>query len=404
MDNTLTSLISDQLPRLAELLGRRALRARNQEFETLGLAPIWQVERDLELLTRRLPWAQITSAYRDLLRNSGQFIAGMYEIRVAAMLVPFVDTLELAPRIGARKCDLKCEVGGKEIFLEVSTREDYFPFEKDKKKNNVATTPLRGRVTVEASFDPTTARDDLAIWEVPASQELRERIREEVSQLPPGELTALVLGAPGGRLEYMEQALRGDVIVGTMSELEPGHERVPNGLFDVSDDLGGVSRLSAVIWMKLVPHFHDVRVHSRLFRNPRASCALPSEIEEVFRLVFDRRAVLLRELERIKKILLEEYKPERVILFGSLAGDYGFRPGGAERPDAVHEWSDIDLAIVKSTGLRFVDRIREVMGLVQSRVGLNVLVLTPEEFERAEKGGHFFVKNEILKKGWVLFP
>ena len=50
MDNALISLISDRLPRLAELLGNRKLCARKHEFERLGMIPLWQVERDLELL------------------------------------------------------------------------------------------------------------------------------------------------------------------------------------------------------------------------------------------------------------------------------------------------------------------------------------------------------------------
>lgn len=402
MDSTFTSWISSQLPRLAELLGERELRARDHEFQRLGNAPLWQVERDLQLLTRRVPWTLIRRAYRDLLRNPEHFIEAMYEIRVSAMLAPIADKLELAPKIGSGKCDLKCEVRGKEIFIEVSTREDYFPFEKNKK--NVPITPLPGRVTVEASFDPTTAGDDPLIRGIPASQELRERILREISQLPSGELTVLVVGAPGGRSEYIEWALWGDVVIQAKSGQEPQPVRVPNGLFDVQDDLGGTSRLSALIWMRLVPHFHDVRAHSRLFTNPLAARPLSSEIEEVFRNVFDKRQVLLGELERIKRTLLEKYDPERIILFGSLADDYGVRPGGAQRPDTVHEWSDIDLAIVKSTPLRFMDRIREVMDLVEPHVGLNVLVYTPEEFARAGREGHFFVREEILKKGRVLFP
>ncbi|MBI2210625.1 MAG: nucleotidyltransferase domain-containing protein [Deltaproteobacteria bacterium] len=115
----------------------------------------------------------------------------------------------------------------------------------------------------------------------------------------------------------------------------------------------------------------------------------------MFRKLFDRRETLLRELERIKSKLVEQYRPERIILFGSLADD---------SPDAVHEWSDIDLTIVKSTPANFLDRIREVMDLLQPRVGLNVIVYTPEEFNRAEQEGRFFVRDEILKKGQVLFP
>jgi predicted nucleotidyltransferase len=194
----------------------------------------------------------------------------------------------------------------------------------------------------------------------------------------------------------MESALWGDEVIRAREGIDEWwRARVDNGLFRIPDDIGGVSKLAALVWMKLVPHFHDVRVHSRLFMNPLATCPLTPEIEEVLRSVFDRRAILLRELERIKKTLLEQYHPERIILFGSLADD---------SRDRVHEWSDLDLAIVKSTSLRFTERIGEVMDLLQPRVGLNVLVFTPEEFERAEQEGNFFVSDEILKKGKVLFP
>jgi predicted nucleotidyltransferase len=342
-------------------------------------------------------WAEVARAYRKLVRNPWKFIEAMYEIRIAAMLAPFAGKLELAPKIGRRRYDLKCTIRDEEAFFEVTTQTDTFP--------RAYNGDVYGRVTVEKSFDPTSKGEDPTVRETPASKELRDRVLHEISQLPSGELGVLVVGAPGGRSEYMDWALYGDEVIRTKEgSNECWTDRVPNGLFCVPDDRGGVSRLSALVWMKLVPHFHDVRVHSRLFVNPRASRKLSAEAEESLRTLFDRRAVLLRELERIKKILLDDYKPERVVLFGSLANDYGFRAGGVERPDAVHEWSDIDLVIVKSTGLRFVDRVREVMDMVLPKVGLNVLVLTPEEFERAEKGGHFFVKNEILKKGWVLFP
>ena len=395
MDNTLTSSILNQSPRLAQLLGVRNLRARAHEFERLGTIALWQVERDLELLTRHLPRAKVAKAYRDLLQNAGQFIAAMYEIRVAAMLAPIADKLELAPKVGAAKCDLKCELGGQEVFLEVTTKEDRFPsaYESDTIADDA---PVYGRVTVEASFDPTTARDYPEIRGIPASQELRQRITDKVRQLPSGKVTLLIVGARGGHSLDMESALWGDEIYkGNSIRRGIRKERVPNGLFCLSDDKGGISRISAIVWMKLVPHFHDVKVYSRLFTNRRAAHPLSPQIEGIFRKLFDRRETLLRELERIKRKLLEHYRPERIILFGSLAND---------SPDAVHEWSDIDLAIVKSTPASFLDRIREVMDLLQPRVGLNVIVYTPEEFNRAEQEGHFFVRDEILKKGHVLFP
>lgn len=393
MANSLTSLISEQLPRLAELLGSNALDVRNTEFEKLGVSPLWQVERDLQLLNRHLPSTEIAKAYRHLLRNQGKLIEALYEIRVAAMLAPFTDKLELSPAIGTRKCDLKFEIGGKKIFLEVTTREDKFPpvYESD----NVEEAPVYSRVTVESSFDSTTTRDDPHLRTTPASKELRDRILDELSQLPHGEPAVLVVGARGGRSDHMEWALWGDEVIRAKSGGGWRPEKVPNGLFRISDEMGGASRLSALVWMKLVPHFHDVRVHGRLFTNPLAAYPLSPEAEEVFLRVFDRRAILQRELERITKILVEKYYPKRIILFGSLAD---------ESQDSIHEWSDIDLAVVKSTSSRVTDRILEVMNLLEPRVSLNVVVYTPEEFDRAEREGNFFVRDEILKKGRTLFP
>ncbi|MBI3616404.1 MAG: nucleotidyltransferase domain-containing protein [Candidatus Omnitrophica bacterium] len=50
-----------------------------------------------------------------------------------------------------------------------------------------------------------------------------------------------------------------------------------------------------------------------------------------------RKSLLEQELRRMIRVIVREYKPERIILFGSLA------------QGTTHEWSDIDLAIVKDT-------------------------------------------------------
>jgi len=103
-----------------------------------------------------------------------------------------------------------------------------------------------------------------------------------------------------------------------------------------------------------------------------------------------RRTLLEAELERWVRLLIENYNPQRILLFGSLA------------TGAVDEWSDVDLVIVKETPLRFLDRIREVLELLHPRVGVDVLVYTPEEFDRLtqERG---FVRQEILEKGQLLY-
>ena len=70
-----------------------------------------------------------------------------------------------------------------------------------------------------------------------------------------------------------------------------------------------------------------------------------------------RRAALQAELECIVRVLVEQYDPECVILYGSFAhGD-------------IHEWSDLDLCVIKRTEKRFIERLEEVGLLTLPRVG-----------------------------------
>jgi uncharacterized protein len=103
-----------------------------------------------------------------------------------------------------------------------------------------------------------------------------------------------------------------------------------------------------------------------------------------------RSNLLETELKRYVHVLREEYAPERIILFGSLATAQS------------HEWSDIDLLIVKETGLRFLDRTKEVIRLLKPQVGVDILVYTPEEF-RQMSSQRPFVRDEIIGKGQVLY-
>jgi len=88
-----------------------------------------------------------------------------------------------------------------------------------------------------------------------------------------------------------------------------------------------------------------------------------------------------------------EYKPQKVILFGSYAR-------GKPTED-----SDIDLFIVKDTDARMVDRFVEVKQLIydpQLRIPVSPLVYTPEELEERLDMGDDFVK-EVMSEGKVLY-
>jgi len=104
----------------------------------------------------------------------------------------------------------------------------------------------------------------------------------------------------------------------------------------------------------------------------------------------ERKKVLEKEVERIVSIIKEEYSPERIILFGSLANG------------KVHEWSDIDLLIVKETDKRPVDRTLEICKLIHPKVGIDLFVYTPNEYEALVREKFFFLVS-ILREGKVLY-
>lgn len=67
---------------------------------------------------------------------------------------------------------------------------------------------------------------------------------------------------------------------------------------------------------------------------------------------------MVEELSRIVEVIKEEYDPERIIVFGSMAGNN------------IHEWSDIDLLVVKRTSKRPLERVLELGRLVKPKVGI----------------------------------
>jgi predicted nucleotidyltransferase len=103
-----------------------------------------------------------------------------------------------------------------------------------------------------------------------------------------------------------------------------------------------------------------------------------------------RTLELQEELKRWIEVLKNEYDPEKIILFGSFING------------KIKRWSDIDLVIIKETGNPFLDRIKEVILLLRPKVGIDVLVYTPSEFENLCATRTFF-KNEICLKGRTVY-
>jgi predicted nucleotidyltransferase len=104
-----------------------------------------------------------------------------------------------------------------------------------------------------------------------------------------------------------------------------------------------------------------------------------------------RYVTLSTTLEQIVHILVINYRPEKIILFGSMA-----------QPD-VGEWSDLDLVIVKETSLPFMRRLKEVALLCLAPVSVDFLVYTPSEFAELVAQKNPFILNEVVAKGRVLY-
>lgn len=104
----------------------------------------------------------------------------------------------------------------------------------------------------------------------------------------------------------------------------------------------------------------------------------------------DREKALKDELHRITEVIKNEYDPEEIVLFGSLADNH------------VHEWSDIDLLVIKQTDKRPIERTMEVVRLVQPKVGIDLFIYTPAEYDVLLRERYSFLLN-ILKTGRTVY-
>ena len=102
------------------------------------------------------------------------------------------------------------------------------------------------------------------------------------------------------------------------------------------------------------------------------------------------RATFLKELDRITVQLIEKYKPEKIILFGSATRGEG-------------EINDIDLFIIKKNVPHYgADRITELYHLLSVDAPVDYIVYKPEEAKERLSLGDPFIKK-IFKEGKVLY-
>ena len=102
------------------------------------------------------------------------------------------------------------------------------------------------------------------------------------------------------------------------------------------------------------------------------------------------RVIALEKIDDIKKQLIEKYKPEKIILFGSSAW-------------GVEDINDIDLFIIKREVPYYgADRIIELYRMMDVDAAVDFIVYKPEEVEERLALGDPFIKK-ICKDGKVLY-
>ena len=103
-----------------------------------------------------------------------------------------------------------------------------------------------------------------------------------------------------------------------------------------------------------------------------------------------RKRIPQKAIDQVVKQIVEKFKPEKIILFGSYArGDY-------------HRESDVDLLVVMHTPLKESQISLEIHRHLNVMFGLDLVVYTPEHLKERAEMGDWFVRD-ILKEGKVLY-
>ncbi|OIO45701.1 hypothetical protein COX24_03165 [bacterium (Candidatus Gribaldobacteria) CG23_combo_of_CG06-09_8_20_14_all_37_87_8] len=97
-----------------------------------------------------------------------------------------------------------------------------------------------------------------------------------------------------------------------------------------------------------------------------------------------------KDIQAIVKKIAENYKPEKIYLFGSFAW-------GKPTYD-----SDVDLFIIKQTNKDRLSRDIEVQRIIKGILPVDSLVYTPNEVESRLGLGDFFIQD-IINKGKIIY-
>ena len=97
-----------------------------------------------------------------------------------------------------------------------------------------------------------------------------------------------------------------------------------------------------------------------------------------------------RDIKRVCAQIAREFRPQRIILFGSYAY-------GEPTPD-----SDVDLLVVMPLEGRAMDKAVEISRRLEHRFPIDLLVRSPEELRQRLAWNDFFLR-EATEKGVVMY-
>ncbi|MBI5306295.1 nucleotidyltransferase domain-containing protein [Candidatus Wolfebacteria bacterium] len=103
------------------------------------------------------------------------------------------------------------------------------------------------------------------------------------------------------------------------------------------------------------------------------------------------KEIVDKKIKDITEKIVKEYKPEKIILFGSYAWGH------------PTESSDVDLFIIKNSDKKKWEREYELrLKIFPPSLPFDLLIYTPKEIQKRLKMGDFFI-NDIINKGKVLY-
>jgi predicted nucleotidyltransferase len=103
-----------------------------------------------------------------------------------------------------------------------------------------------------------------------------------------------------------------------------------------------------------------------------------------------RKRIPQRAINQVVKQIVDKFKPQKIILFGSYAR-------GNPRPE-----SDVDMLVVMDTQLKEVQQSIQICQQIEYKFGLDLIVHTPEYLAERMKMGDWFLRD-VIKEGKVIY-